>query len=244
MIGFIDDHRDVYGVEPICRVLPIAPSTYYAQVAIRADPSKASARQQRDAALCPEIQRVWDANFKVYGVRKAWHQLRREGFDVARCTVARLMTQIGLRGAVRGKVIKTTQSDTAAPCPQDKVNRQFRAPAPNMLWVSDFTYVSTWAGFVCVAFVIDTFANHIVGWRVSGSAKTDFVLDALEQALYKRRPMATAAWCITAIAGPNTFPSATPSAWPTLASSPQLEALETATTTPWPRRSMVSTRPR
>jgi hypothetical protein len=133
MIGFIDDHRGVYGVEPICRVLPIAPSTYYAHLAIRADPSKASARQQRDAALRPEIQRVWDVNFKVYGVRKAWHQLRREGFDVARCTVARLMTQIGLRGAVRGKVIKTTQSDTAAPCPQDKVNRQFRAPAPNIL---------------------------------------------------------------------------------------------------------------
>ena len=188
MIGFIDDHRVVYGVEPICRVLPIAPSTYYAHLAIRADPSKASARQQRDAALRPEIQRIWDANFKVYGVRKAWHQLRREGFDVARCTVARLMTQIGLRGAVRGKVIKTTQGDMSAPCPQDKVNRQFRAPAPNVLWVSDFTYVSTWAGFVYVAFVIDTFANHIVGWRVSGSAKTDFVLDALEQALYKRRP--------------------------------------------------------
>ena len=189
MIGFIDDHRDVYGVEPICRVLPIAPSTYYHRLVCRANPARASVRQQRDAVLCPEIQRVWDANFKVYGVRKAWHQLKREGFDVARCTVGRLMKQIGLRGAVRGKVMKTTHSDTSAPCPQDKVNRQFRAPAPNMLWVSDFTYMSTWQGFVYVAFVIDTFANHIVGWKVSGSPKTDFVLDALEQALYKRRPV-------------------------------------------------------
>ena len=189
MIGFIDDHRDVYGVEPICSILPIAPSTYYHRLACRADPTKASARQQRDAVVRPEIQRVWDANFKVYGVRKAWHQLKREGLDVARCTIARLMKQIGLRGAVRGKVMKTTHSDTSVLCPQDKVNRQFRAPAPNMLWVSDFTYVSTWQGFVYVAFVIDTFANHIVGWRVSGSPKTDFVLDALEQALYKRRPV-------------------------------------------------------
>ncbi|MGB5257412.1 MAG: IS3 family transposase [Woeseiaceae bacterium] len=189
MIGFIDDHRGVYGVEPICRVLPIAPSTYYHRLVCRADPARASSRQQRDAVLRPEIQRVWDQNYKVYGVRKAWHQLKREGFDVARCTVARLMEQLGLRGAVRGKVMKTTHSDTSAPCPQDKVNRQFRAPAPNMLWVSDFTYVSTWQGFVYVAFVIDTFANHIVGWKVSGSPKTDFVLDALEQALYKRRPV-------------------------------------------------------
>jgi hypothetical protein len=133
MIGFIDDHRAVYGLEPICQGLPTAPSTCYAHLAIHADPSKASARQQNDAALRCNIQRVWDANFKVYGVRKAWHQLRREGFDVARCTVARLMTQIGLRGAMRGKAIKTTQSDASAPCPQDKVNRQLRAPAPNML---------------------------------------------------------------------------------------------------------------
>lgn len=189
MIGFLDDHRDVYGVEPICRVLPIASSTYYHRLACRADPTRASKRQQRDAVLRPEIQRVCDQNYKVYGVRKAWHQLRREGFDVARCTVARLMKQIGLRGALRGKSVKTTHSDPSAPCPQDKVNRQFRASSPNILWVSDFTYVSTWQGFVYVAFVIDTLANHIVGWRVSGSPKTDFVLDALEQALYKRRPV-------------------------------------------------------
>ena len=193
MIGFIDDHRVVHGVESICRVLPIAPSTYYACLAVRADPSKASARQQRDAALRPKIQTVWDDNWKVYGVRKAWRKLCREGEAAARCTVARLMAEMGLtvnasilltanrlRGIVRGKAMKTTMPDTSVPCPRDKVNRKFRAPAPNMLWVSDFTYVSTWQGFVYVAFVIDTFANRIVGWKASRSAKTDFILDALE----------------------------------------------------------------
>ena len=158
-------------------------------MACRADPSKASARHQRDTELRPEIQRVWEENYRVYGVRKAWHQLKREGFTVARCTVERLMKRIGIRGAVRGKVVKTTVPDTSVPCPRDKVNRVFRAPAPNLLWVSDFTYVSTWQGFVYVAFVIDTFADCIVGWRVSRSAKTDFVLDALEQALHDRRPV-------------------------------------------------------
>ncbi|SHI59228.1 Transposase InsO and inactivated derivatives [Shimia gijangensis] len=189
MITFIEDQRVVYGVESICRVLPIAPSTYYHRLACYADPSKASGRAQRDAELRPEVQRVWDDNYQVYGVRKAWHQLKREGFDVTRCTVQRLMKQIGIRGAVRGKVVKTTVPDTSVPCPRDKVNRIFRAPAPNLLWVSDFTYVSTWQGFVYVAFVIDTFADRIVGWRVSRSAKTDFVLDALEQALHDRRPV-------------------------------------------------------
>ena len=188
MIGFIDDHRVMHGVSAICRVLPIAPSTYYACLAVRADPSKASARQQRDAVLRPKIQKVWDDNWKVYGVRKAWRQLCREGEAAARCTVARLMASIGLRGIVRGKALKTTTPDTSVPCPRDKVNRVFQAPAPNMLWVSDFTYVSTWQGFVYVAFVIDTFANRIVGWKASRSAKTDFVLDAFEQALYARRP--------------------------------------------------------
>ncbi len=177
-----------HGVESICRVLPIAPSTYYACLAVRADPSKASARQQRDVVLRPKIQKVWDDNWKVYGVRKAWRQLCREGEAVARCTVARLMASMGLRGIVRGKAMKTTIPDTSVPCPRDKVNRKFRAPTPNMLWVSDFTYVSTWQGFVYVAFVTDTFANRIVGWKASRSAKTLFVLDALEQALYARRP--------------------------------------------------------
>ncbi len=188
MISFIDDQRTVYGVESICRVLPIAPSTYYAGLAVRADPAKASRRCQRDIELKPKIRQVWDDNWKVYGVRKTWRQLRREGIAVARCTVARLMAGMGLRGVIRGKTTTTTFSDTSMPCPRDKVNRQFRAPAPNILWVSDFTYVSTWQGFTYVAFIIDTFANRIVGWKVSKSAKTDFVLDALEQALYARRP--------------------------------------------------------
>ena len=147
MIAFIDDHRQAHGVEPICKVLPIALSTYHAHVAKRVDPSRLSARDRRDAALKEEVRRVFDANFQIYGVRKVWRQLQREGFDVARCTVARLMRAMGLEGIIRGKPIRTTVSDKAAPCPLDHVNRQFHAPAPNMLWVSDFTYVATWTGF-------------------------------------------------------------------------------------------------
>jgi transposase InsO family protein len=189
MIAFIDDHREAYGVEPICRVLPIAPSTYHDYRAKRRDPARLSARAQRDAALALEVRRVFAENFHVYGVRKVWRQLRRESFDVARCTVARLMREMGLEGAIRGKPIRTTVSDKAAACPLDKVNRRFRAPAPNMLWLSDFTYVSTWSGFVYVAFVIDAYARRIVGWRVSRTAHAGFVLDALEQALHERRPL-------------------------------------------------------
>jgi transposase InsO family protein len=189
MIAFIDDHREAYGVEPICKVLPIAPSTYHEHAAKRADPAKLSARAKRDVSLKVEVQRVFAENFKVYGVRKVWRQLRREGFDIARCTVERLMRNMDLRGVIRGKPIKTTVSDKAAPCPLDHVKRQFRAPRPNVLWVSDFTYVATWQGFVYVAFVIDTFARRIVGWRVSRTAHTSFVLDALEQALHDRRPV-------------------------------------------------------
>ena len=189
MIAFIDDHRGVYGVEPICKLLPIAPSTYHAHAARRADPGKAPTRVQRDQVLREEIRRVHEANFGVYGVRKVWRQLGREGVGVARCTVARLMRQMGLRGVSRGKEVRTTIADKAAPCPADKVNRQFRAPRPNALWVSDFTYVSTWQGFVYVAFVIDTFARRIVGWRVSRTAHASFVLDALEQALHDRQPV-------------------------------------------------------
>lgn len=188
MTAFIDEHRATYGVEPICRVLPIAPSTYYTHAARQADRDLQPDRWWRDEALCVEIRRVWDENKQVYGVRKVWRQLCREGYRVARCTVARLMKQLGLRGVVRGKVVKTTHSDKTVPCPRDQVNRQFRADRPNALWVSDFTYVSTWAGFVYVAFVIDVYARRIVGWKVSGSARTDFVLDALEQALHDRRP--------------------------------------------------------
>jgi len=189
MIAFIDDHREVYGVEPICRVLPIAPSTYRAHAARRKNPDLAPAREKRDRVLAAEVRRVFEENFSVYGARKVWRQLQREGFDVARCTVSRLMNEMGLAGAIRGKPRRTTVSDKAAPCPLDRVNRQFQAPRPNALWVSDFTYVATWTGFVYVAFVIDAFARRIVGWRVSRTAHAGFVLDALEQALHDRRPV-------------------------------------------------------
>jgi transposase InsO family protein len=189
MIAIIDDHRGAHGVEPIWEVLPIAPSTYNAHAAQRLDPTRCSARARRDAALMPLVERVFDENFGVYGVRKVWRQLLREGHQVARCTVARLMKSLGLQGVIRGKAVRTTISDRAAPCPLDHVNRQFMAPRPNALWVSDFTYVSTWAGFVYVAFVIDTYARRIVGWRVSRTAHAGFVLDALEQALHERRPL-------------------------------------------------------
>jgi putative transposase len=189
MIAFIDAHRAVHGVEPICRVLPIAPSTYHAHAARRADPAKLPARARRDITLRTEIRRVYEENFRVYGVRKVWRQLLREGIAVARCTVARLMRAMSRQGIVRGKRVRTTISNAAAPCPLDRVNRQFKAPRPNALWVSDFTYVATWAGFVYVAFVIDVFARRIVGWRVSRTAQAGFVLDALEQALHERRPV-------------------------------------------------------
>ena len=188
MIAFIDGHREAHGVEPICRVLPIAPSTYREHAARRADPSKLPARAKRDMALQPEIARVFAENFEVYGARKVWRQLGREGLNAARCTVERLMRGMGLQGVIRGKTVKTTVQDKAAPCPLDHVNRRFHAPGPNVLWVSDFTYVSTWTGFVYVAFVIDVYARRIVGWRASRTAHAGFVLDALEQALHDRRP--------------------------------------------------------
>ncbi|UPJ26371.1 IS3 family transposase [Bradyrhizobium sp. CW1] len=189
MIAFIEDHRGAHGVEPICKVLPIAPSTYHSHVAKRRDPARLSARARQDAALKIEVRRVFYQNFGVYGVRKVWRQLKREGFDVARCTVTRLMRDMGLQGVIRGKPVKTTISDKAAPCPLDHVNRQFKAPRPNVLWLSDFTYVATWTGFVYVAFVIDAYARRIVGWRASRTAHAGFVLDALEQALHDRRPV-------------------------------------------------------
>ena len=187
MVQFVDDHRDVYGVESICAVVPIAPSTYFLAKARQADPTRRSARAQRDDALRPEIQRVWDEQFQVYGPRKVWKQLRREGFRVARCTVRRLMSAMGLAGALRGRawVVTTDAGDGARPA--DLVARNFTATRPNQLWVSDFTYVATWSGFVYTAFVVDVFARRIVGWRVSASLRTDFVLDALEQAIHARR---------------------------------------------------------
>ena len=187
MVSYIDAYRDRFGVESICRVLPIAPSTYHRHRQRHADPSRRSARAHRDATLRIEIQRVYDEHHQVYGPRKVWTQLRREGIRAARCTVERLMRAMGLAGAVRGRAWVTTTQARDGGRPADLVDRQFIATRPNQLWVSDFTYVATWSGFVYVAFVIDVFARRIVGWRVSSSMRTDFVLDALEQAIYARR---------------------------------------------------------
>jgi len=185
--AFIDEHRARCGVEPICRALQVAPSAYRRHAARQRDPALLPERAQRDARLLVQVQRVYDENLRVYGADKVWRQLQREGTLVARCTVERLMKLNGLRGARRGKAVRTTVPDAKAACPLDRVNRHFKAERPNQLWVADFTYVSTWQGFVYVAFVIDVFARYIVGWRVSSSMQTDFVLDALEQALYARR---------------------------------------------------------
>jgi len=187
MVGFVDAHRAEYGVEPICAELPIAPSTYYAHKARQADPGRVPPRVRRDAELCTSIQRVWNDNFRVYGARKVWRQLRREGLPVARCTVERLMGRLGLRGVVRGRRCRTTIPADLAERPLDRVQRCFAASRPNQLWVADATYVATWAGFVYVAFVIDVFARRIVGWRVTRSLHTELMLDALEQALHARR---------------------------------------------------------
>jgi transposase InsO family protein len=187
MMDFIEESREAHGVEPICRALQFAPSTYYDRRAIMLDPDRASARAKSDAAMSVKIDAAWDANRKLYGARKIWHVLRRQGEDVARCTVERLMRRLGIRGVVRGKKVITTNPDTSLPCPDDKVNRLFMADRPNKLWVSDFTYVPTWSGTVYVAFVIDVFARRIVGWRASTSMKTQFVLDALDQAIWQRK---------------------------------------------------------
>jgi len=186
MVSFIDTHRALYGVEPICSVLPIAPSTYYEAKAREKDPERFSVRARRDQVMRQSIRRVWDENRQVYGPRKVWRQLRREGTPVARCTVERLMRGMGLQGVVRGRKFKTTNGDDRAMRPLDLVQRHFTATRPNELWVADLTYVATWNGFVFVAFVIDVFARRIVGWRVSSTLRSDLALDALEQALYAR----------------------------------------------------------
>lgn len=187
MVAFIDAHRGAYGVEPICAVLPIASSVYYEHQARRRDPARQPPRVRRDTGLCVHIARVWREHREVYGVRKVWKQLLREGVVVARCTVARLMRRLGLAGAVRGRAWRrTTLPETAAPRPPDLVTRQFTATRPNQLWVADLTYIATWRGFVYVAFVIDVFSRRIVGWRASSSLRSDLALDALEQALYER----------------------------------------------------------
>jgi putative transposase len=186
MVTFIDQHRTTYGVEPICEVLPIAPSTYFRCKAEQRDPTRRSPRRQRDAVLRAIIQRIYDENQRVYGPRKVWKQMGREGLREARCRVRRLMREMGLAGAVRGRAWITTTQSAPDGHRLDLVDRNFTATRPNQLWVSDFTYVATWRGFVYVAFVIDVFARRIVGWRVSASLATDFVLDALEQAIYER----------------------------------------------------------
>jgi transposase InsO family protein len=187
MVAFIDEHRETYGVEPICEVLPIAPSTYFEHHARAADPSLRPARAVRDEALRTEVKRVWTENDSVYGAQKVWRQLLREQVKVARCTVERLMRDLGLRGVTRGSAFKvTTVADEAAVRPPDLVNREFKATRPNELWVADITYVATWVGFAYVAFVTDVFSRRIVGWRVSSSLRSDLALDALEQALHAR----------------------------------------------------------
>jgi putative transposase len=186
MVSFIDDHRGKYGVESICNQLPIAPSVYYEQKARQAKPERVPPRVRRDIAMAEQIQRVYAENFKVYGARKVWLQLGREDIRIARCTVERLMRSLGLQGVRRGKWCRTTIADNGASRPADLVQRQFKATRPNQLWVADFTYVATWAGFVYVAFVIDVFARRVIGWRVARSMQTDLVLDALEQALWSR----------------------------------------------------------
>lgn len=186
MTAFIDTHRGAYGVEPICSMLPIAPSTYYEQKARQTDPSRLPERIKQDNILEKQIRRVWKENHQVYGARKVWLQLQREGLPVARCTVERLMRRMGIQGVVRGRRQKTTIPDEAAARPADLVKRDFTAERPNQLWVADLTYVATWSGFVYVAFVIDVYARMIVGWRVSRSLRSDLALDALEQALWAR----------------------------------------------------------
>jgi transposase InsO family protein len=187
MVAFIDDYRQTWGVEPICAVLPIAPATYYQHKTWEADPESRPERQKTDDQYCNEIRRVWTDNKEVYGAKKVWLQLKREGIGIGRCTVERLMKRMGLEGVVRGKAKRTTIPSDTDPRPLDLVKRNFHADRPNQLWVADFTYVATWAGWVYVAFVIDVFSRMIVGWRVATSMSASLVLDALEQAIWARR---------------------------------------------------------
>ena len=243
MKAFIDKHRDAFGVEPLCKVLQVSPSAYRHHAALLREPHRRCARAKRDEMLKPQIQRVWQANMQVYGADKVWRQLAREGVVVARCTVERLMRSMGLRGVMRGKVVRTTVGDAKATCPLDRFNRQFRAERPNQLWVSDFTYVPTWQGWLYVAFVIDVIARRIVGWRVSSSMRTDLVLDALSRPCTRGNPSAMAALFATLTGARNTSASAIASGWPRPASSRPWAAGATATTTLWPRPSTACTRP-
>jgi putative transposase len=237
MIAYIHEHRDRFGVEPICRVLPIAPSTYYQHSG-----RPPSARALRDAKLKAEIARVHAENFGVYGARKVWRQLHREGITVARCAVERLGGELHLEGARRGKTRRTTTPDAATVRPADLVERDFSASRPNQLWVADLTYVATWSGLVYVALVVDAFSRFLVGWQASRSLRTDLALDALEMAIWARRGDLEG-WCITRTGAANTWPSATPSASPKPAPSPRWVPAATPTTTRWPRPSSGCTRP-
>ena len=244
MVTFIDAHRGAYGVEPICEVLPIAPATYHAHKARQTDVSRLPARAVRDERLKAQIRRVWTENRGVYDSRKVSRQLQREGLSVARCTVERLMRELNLQGAARGRRLRTTVPDGAADRPQDLVERNFTTTSPNQLWLADLTYVATWRGFVYVAFVVDAFARRIVGWRVTQTLRTDLVLDALEQVL-NDRPLGAAPQLVHhSDRGVSTFRFATPNVWPRRGSSPRSAAAATRMTTPWPSRSSVSTRPR
>ena len=237
MLKFINAHRATYGVEPICAVAPIAPSTYYAHKARQAHPSRLSARGQRDTWLKAQIQRVWDANLQVYGVRKIWRQLTREGIRVARCSVARLMREMGLQGAVRGRRFKTTIADDAAARPADLVNRTFTATRPNALWVADLTYVATWAGFVYVAFVIDVFARVIVGWRVARShARWAPISRSMPSSKRCMPGLLSTSSSITAIGARSISQFATPNAWRRQALNRRWGASATRMTTPSPSR--------
>jgi putative transposase len=237
MIADVDGHRDRYGVEPICRVLPIAPSTYYA-----ASRRPASARAVRDARLKVEIARVHADHFGVYGARKVWRQLHREGIAVARCTVERLMGELSLEGVRRGKPRKTTTPQETDSRPADLVERDFSATRPNQLWVADLTYVASWSGFVYVAFVIDAFSRFLVGWQASRSLRTDLALDALEMAIWRRQTQLDGL-VHHSDRGANTLPSATPSGSPRPAPPARSAPAATLMTMPWLKRSSGCTRP-
>jgi putative transposase len=241
--AYIDRYRDAYGVEPICKVLQIAPSCYRRHAALLRNPALRCQRAQRDDALIPDIERVWHANWQVYDAGKVWLQLNREGIRVARCTVERLMRRPGLRGAVRGKEVRATRPDPKAPCPLDRVNRVFNASRPKELWVSDFTYVSTWQGWLYVAFVVDVYARRIVGRRVSRIMNTNFVLDASGAGALRTLPSRQCA-------GPPFGQGLAVPVDPLLGATgerpeftPRWADVATATTTRWPRASTVCTRP-
>jgi transposase InsO family protein len=242
MVAFIDAHREAYGVEPICALLPIAPSTYFTQKARERDPARRPARAHRDARLKPEIRRVWQATRRRYGAKKVWKQLNREQIPVARCTVERLMDDMDMHGIVRGRRTRTTIPDVLAGRPMDLVQRNFTATRPNQLWVSDLTYVATWAGFVYVAFVTDAFSRRIVGWRAARSRRTDLALDALEQALYDRETDGGLIHHRTE--GRHISRFATPTVCSRPGSKPRSGVAAMPTTTHSPRRSTVSTRPK